>query len=135
MNNKKVTKLNTSFTNTLESIRSYKRKKTVRRRAIVMVLVGLFLLVLTTIPILKNTQAANEYDEKAVELTEKLESAEREKKALEYEVALLEDDEYIGKLARKELNLSKPNEILINLPEEDESEVEKKDEKSEGKQD
>ena len=31
----------------------------------------------------------------------------------------LEDEEYIAKLARHELNVSKPNEILINLPEEE----------------
>ena len=33
----------------------------------------------------------------------------------------MEDEEYIAKLARHELNVSKPNEILINLPEEEQS--------------
>ncbi len=124
MTNKKITKLNAySPENTLENIRGYKRKKTIRRRLTLMTIFSLSLIVLAAIPILRNIQAANKYNAEAVELTEKLTQAENEKQSLEYEVALLEDDEYIAKLARKELNFSKANEILINLPEDkDESE-------------
>lgn len=137
MDNKKVTKLNTySIDNTLENIRSYKRKKTVRRRTTLIVIVGLFMLVIASIPILRNIQSAEKYDAESIELTEGLESAEYERKTLEYEVALLEDDEYIAKLARKELNLSKSNEILINLPEDDEeSESEEESEEVDEKED
>ena len=137
MTNKKITKLNVySPENTLENIRDYKRKKTIRRRLTLMVIFSLSLIVLAAIPILRNIQAANKYDAEAVELTEKLTKAENEKQALEYEVALLEDDEYIAKLARKELNFSKANEILINLPEDQEdSEAKEESEELEEKED
>lgn len=137
MTNKKITKLNAySSENTLENIRDYKRKKTIRRRLTLMVIFSLSLIVLAAIPILRNIQAANKYDAEAVELTEKLTKAENEKQALEYEVALLEDDEYIAKLARKELNFSKANEILINLPEDKEdSEAKEESEELEEKED
>lgn len=137
MTNKKITKLNAySPENTLENIRDYKRKKTIRRRLTLMVIFSLSLIVLAAIPILRNIQAANKYDAEAVELSEKLTKAENEKQALEYEVALLEDDEYIAKLARKELNFSKANEILINLPEDKEdSEAKEESEELEEKED
>lgn len=131
MAHKKITKLNAYPTkNTLENIREYKRKKAIRRRLTVMIIFSLTLMVLTAIPILKNIRAANKFDSEAAILTEELTAVEEEKSALEYEVALLEDDEYIAKLARKELNLSKANEILINLPE-DKEELETEEESEE----
>ena len=125
LNNKKITQLNSySIDNTLENIRIYKRKKTVRRRLTAIVIVGLSLIVLVSIPILRNLKLTNNFNVEAIELTKELETVEDEKEKLEYEVALLEDDEYVAKVARKELNLSQDNEILINLPEVEDSEDE-----------
>lgn len=124
MNNKKITELNSYSTDhTLESIRSYKRKKTIRRRLTGIFIIGLSLIVLASIPVLKNINLANKFDAEASELTKQLETVEKEKEEIEYKIALLEDDEYIAKLARKELNLSKDNEILINLPEKEDSDL------------
>ncbi|MDN6162387.1 MAG: septum formation initiator family protein [Atopostipes sp.] len=131
MNNKKITELNSySAENTLESIRNYKRKRKIRRRSIAITVSGFFIIMLASIPIIKNIRLADKFDEEAVELTEQLESVRSEKKSLNYKVSLLEDDEYVAKLARKELNLSKANEILINLPEVEESNLQA-EEKSE----
>lgn len=127
--NQKVTELHAySKNNTLQNIRLSKRRKAVRRRATVIVIGGLFLIGLTSIPVIKNTMTAGAFDEQAVELAKELEKTEDEKKELEYQVSLLEDEEYIAKLARKELNLAKENEILINLPELEKAEEEAKDE-------
>ena len=127
--NQKVTELHAySKNNTLQNIRLSKRRKAVRRRATVIVIGGLFLIGLASLPVLKNTQAAGEYEEQAIELAKELEKTAQEKKDLEYQVSLLEDEEYIAKLARKELNLAKENEILINLPELKEAEEEAEDE-------
>lgn len=116
--NQKVTELHAySKNNTLQNIRLSKRRKVVRRRATVIVIGGLFLIGLTSLPVLRNNQAAGEYQVQAVELAKELEKTETAKKEIEYQVSLLEDEEYIAKLARKELNLAKENEILINLPE------------------
>lgn len=116
--NQKVTALHDySKNNTLQNIRLSKRRKAVRRRATVIVIGGLFLIGLTSLPVIRNKQTAGAFEEQAIELAKELEEKETEKKELEYQVSLLEDEEYIAKLARKELNLAKENEILINLPE------------------
>lgn len=135
MDYKKVTELNTySKNHTLEHIRYYKRKKTIRRRLTATIILGLALIILASLPIFKNIQAAAKYEQEAIELADTLEATENKKQELEYEVALLEDEEYLAKIARKELNLSKVNEILINLPEDDgESLTEETDKKNEEK--
>lgn len=70
------------------------------------------------LPLVNNTQKTNEMNELYTEAATDFEILEEERKALEYQVGLLEDEEYVAKLARKELNLSQEHEILINLPEE-----------------
>lgn len=132
MKHSKITELNNySKTNTLYHIRSLKRKRAVRRRSAVIVICGALLIGLASLPILQNIQAAGEYEEKAVELAAELEEVEAKKEKLEYRVSLLEDEEYIAKLARKELNYSKENEILINLPELEEEEPNETEEEKE----
>lgn len=126
---KKVTALHAyPKNNTLQNIRLSKRRKVVRRRATAIVIGGLFLIGLTSLPVLRNNQAAGDYQEQAVELAKELEKTETAKKELEYQVSLLEDEEYIAKLARKELNLAKENEILINIPELEEVQKEAQEE-------
>lgn len=123
MNNKKVKKLKAySNNNTLKDIRIYKRKRTIRRRLTVTLIVGLSLIVLATIPVIRNIQLADQFDQESLGLEKELETRENEKEMLEYKLSLLEDEEYVAKLARKELNLSQVNEILINLPEDEKEE-------------
>lgn len=120
---KNITHLNNySMNKTLENIRQYKRKKIVRIRTGIILAAGLVLIGITGMPLLDNIQKTEEYQLLHVEAKSTLENLALEKEQLEYQVALLEDEEYIAKLARQELNLSKPNEILINLPEETASE-------------
>lgn len=121
MKNKKqsnITHLNKySFNKTLENIRQYKRKKFVRLRTSIILGCGLVLIGVTGFPLLNKMQDTKDFNQLHTEAASNLEELEQEKKQLEYEVALLEDEEYIAKLARKELNLSQENEVLINLPE------------------
>lgn len=120
---KNITHLNNySINKTLENIRQYKRKKIVRIRTGIILAAGLVLIGITGLPLLENMQKTEEYQLLHAEAKTTLENLELEKEQLEYQVTLLEDEEYIAKLARQELNLSKPNEILINLPEEATSE-------------
>lgn len=115
-----ITHLNKySFNKTLENIRQYKRKKFVRLRTSIILGCGLVLIGVAGLPLLNKTQETEKFNQLHAEAASNLEELEQEKKQLEYEVALLEDEEYIAKLARKELNLSKENEVLINLPEEE----------------
>lgn len=112
-----ITHLNKySLQKTLDNIRNYKRKKVVRIRTTAIVLGGALLIGLVSLPILENNKITEKLQAERVLAEEKLATLESEQAELEYQVGLLEDEEYVAKLARKELNLSKPNEILINLP-------------------
>ena len=71
-------------------------------------------------PLINNKRATKEYT-KTYPSSGRVGRFKEEQKQLEYEVSLLEDEEYIAKLARQELNVSKPNEILINIPEKEEA--------------
>ena len=101
--------------------RSYKRKKIVRVRTGIILVTGLILVGIAGLPLLSNQQKTDEFNLLHAEAASSLKDLEQEKENLEYQVGLLEDEEYIAKLARHELNVSKPNEILINLPEEEQS--------------
>lgn len=104
---------------TLDTIRQSKRRKFVRMRTAIIFGVGFVLIGVAGFPLLNNTQKTDEFNQLHVEAASTLEDLEEEQQALEYQVGLLEDEEYIAKLARDELNLSKSNEVLINLPEEE----------------
>ena len=130
-NDSNVTPLNDySVSKTLENIRQYKRKKLVRVRSTIILGIGFLIIGFVSLPLYNNMNKTEELNQIHAEAEEDLQALERQKAALEYEVGLLEDENYIAKLARKELNLSKPNEILINLPKED-SDVDIEEEESE----
>ncbi|WP_319467332.1 septum formation initiator family protein [uncultured Trichococcus sp.] len=63
----------------------------------------------------------------AVAKTEK-KQAEDENTQLAYEVKLLQDDEYIAKLARGKYYLSKDGEIIFSLPEDNQTKMAEKQE-------
>ena len=120
--NKNVTQLDTySADKTLDSIRQRKRKRFVRIRTLSIIFVGFILIGFTSMPLINNKRATKEYTKAHAQVVTKLEDLEEERAQLEYEVSLLEDEEYIAKLARQELNVSKPNEILINIPKKEET--------------
>jgi len=120
--NKNVTQLDTySADKTLDSIRQRKRKRFVRIRTLSIIFVGFILIGFTSMPLINNKRATKEYTKTHTQVVGELEDLKEEQKQLEYEVSLLEDEEYIAKLARQELNVSKPNEILINIPEKEEA--------------
>jgi len=117
---KNITHLNNySNDKTLDNIRQHKRKKHVRIRTGLILFVGIVLIGMAGLPLINNAQKTEEFNQLHAEAASNLEELQTEKDQLEYQVGLLEDEEYIAKLAREELNLSKSNEILINLPEED----------------
>lgn len=122
-----ITHLNNySIDKTLENIRYHKRKKFVRIRTGIILTCGIVFIGIAGSPLVNNTQKTNEINELYAQASNELEELEEERKQIEYQVGLLEDEEYIAKLARKDLNLSKENEILINLPEENTTQEETK---------
>lgn len=71
---------------------------------------------------------AMKQQEKEVLLVQ-LEEVEDERKMLTGQIAKLNDDEYIAKLARQEYFLSEKNEIIFSIPKKSELEKKKADEK------
>ena len=63
-------------------------------------------------------QKAAELDQQIAIATEKESDAQAKKEMLQSQVELLNNDEYVAKLARSEYYLSKPGEIIFSLPKE-----------------
>ncbi|KOO48213.1 FtsB family cell division protein [Viridibacillus arvi] len=63
----------------------------------------------------KKTLAIKE--QKKIELTQKLSDAQDQQEELKIQISKLNDDNYIAKLARKELFLSEKGEIIFSIPE------------------
>lgn len=101
---------------TLENLRAYKDIKFAANRTATIIAVGVFLLILSAIPILNKKQQLAQYRTQYVEAAEQLKTLHDEKQALEYEVELLKDEEYIAKLVRSEYGVSKDNELVFKFP-------------------
>lgn len=54
-----------------------------------------------------------------IEVEQSLAETTEEKESLELQIAKLNDDEYIGKLLRKDYFLSEENELIFTLPKDD----------------
>ena len=63
-------------------------------------------------------QKASELDEQILIAADKEAEAIEKKEMLQAQVELLNNDEYVAKLARSEYYLSKPGEIIFSLPKE-----------------
>lgn len=57
-----------------------------------------------------------------IEVEQSLAETTEEKESLELQIAKLNDDEYIGKLLRKDYFLSEENELIFTLPKDDQDE-------------
>ena len=102
-----------------------------RRLAIFLVIAVVSIIGLAQWSSMQNDRLA-EKKQKMIEVTDQLEEALSKQELLNLQIAKLEDDEYIAKLARKEFFLSEEGEIIFTIPkttDEEETEQEKSDEK------
>jgi cell division protein DivIC len=117
-----IAKLQTQYAIQQESAElssARKRKLLYRRLAAYVVLAGVitFLMISTYI---SQLSALEEKVSEKKQLQKQLSGLEKQQQILEEEIVKLNDDEYIAKLARKEYFLSEENEIIFNLPKEEE---------------
>jgi cell division protein DivIC len=105
-----------------------KRKLLYRRLSVFFVMVSIvsYFLINTLISQSKTIKAKQE---ELSQLETKFSELQKQQKLLEEEIIKLNDDEYIGKLARKEYYLSDENEIIFTIPEENDKNKDKKKEK------
>lgn len=103
-------------TKTLESIRAHKRQKQLKRRMQLIVAAGTLLILLASSALVNNYFKLQELEEQRVVAEQELESLGLHQEELEYYIGLLEDEEYVAKLARSEYYLTKDNEIVFSFP-------------------
>lgn len=96
-------------------------RKKMRRRMTVILATGTLVLVPLCGNIIKNVTDIQSMDEKIAIAKEEQKSVQEKNKELKTEIGLLQDKDYVAKLARSRYYLSKDGEIIFSLPEDNQS--------------
>lgn len=130
-----ITQIKNTYTQeqTLKKQISTNLQRKTRRRLLAIMIVGLLMVVPLGINVVKNLFEIRSLDGKIAETKEINVALAEENQNLKVQVGLLQDDEYVAKLARSRYYLSKDGELIFSLPEDNRSkaaEKEKSEEKS-----
>lgn len=120
-------KLENDYVRTTDSQMQHLKKKKVafRRRMLVFTVFALTVMIsLISMNISQNARLEEKQAQKEKVLAE-LKAVKEKQQMLNLQIAKLEDDEYIAKLARKEYFLSEDGEIIFTIPKEDKKQDEK----------
>jgi len=119
---KQIASINTDYVRSIERQESRIKAKKVRlARRLVLFTILSFALVGFLISTLLSSKSA--YEEKQLQkeqVAQELEQVKEEQEILKVQISKLNDDEYIGKLLRKQYFLSEEGEIIFTLPGKDE---------------
>lgn len=119
LHNQNVQQLNNDYVRSNPQARAkIKAKIAVRRRrrlAVFFIFATIVIAGLVKANMVQNERLAAKEESKAA-VTEKLDEAMQRQELLNLQIAKLEDDEYIAKLARKEFFLSEEGEIIFTIP-------------------
>ena len=88
-----------------------------RRLAVFFLVAAAVCIVLVSTMINQNTRLAEKEVKKST-VQEELQTVQEQQEMLKLQIAKLQDDEYIAKLARKEYFLSEEGEIIFTIPKE-----------------
>lgn len=131
LHTKNVQSLNNDYirSNPQAKIQYKKRQAVLRRRrmAIFFIFAAVVIAGLVQANRVQNERLDAKVEQKEA-VAEKLEQALEKEEMLKLQIAKLEDDEYIAKLARKEFFLSEEGEIIFTMPNASEDDNEKKSE-------
>ena len=134
LHNQNVQPLNNDYVRSNPQAKAQiKAKMAVRRRrrlAVFFIFATIFIAALVKANMVQSERLAAKEESKAT-VTEKLDEAMHRQEILNLQIAKLEDDEYIAKLARKEFFLSEEGEIIFTIPNTSKKD---NDEKSEDKE-
>lgn len=122
-------KLNNEHVNSLnKEARREERRRVGRNRRIAVVFVGCLIFFSILGNFLHKQNERLEAKQQVLEQRqEELAVAEEKQEQLKLQIAKLDDDEYIAKLARKEYFLSEEGEIIFTIPEDDDKDSDKKE--------
>lgn len=121
-----ISSINSEYVRSVEQKKKRQRSQRIRlyRRLSVFGVIAVAILGFLVHSLLESQKTLAEKKETHVAVEQQLTSTLDQQEALELQIAKLNDDEYIGKLLRKDYFLSEKNEIIFTLPkdqEEDES--------------
>ena len=124
-----IFKLNNEHVNSLnKEAKKAERRRIGRNRRIAVISVGCIVFFSILGNFLHNQNERLEAKQQLLEQKEQeLVQAEEKQEQLKLQIAKLDDDEYIAKLARKEYFLSEEGEIIFTIPDEDEKDSKKKE--------
>ncbi|MET0958964.1 MAG: septum formation initiator family protein [Psychrobacillus psychrotolerans] len=124
---KQIASINTDYVRSIERQENRIKAKKVRlARRLVLFTILSFALVGLLVSTLLNSKSA--YEEKQLQkeqVAQELEQVKEEQEILKVQISKLNDDEYIGKLLRKQYFLSEEGEIIFTLPGKEENNFKK----------
>ena len=98
---------------------SKEQKIRFRRRIVAFGLIATIILVFLTCTYITQQKRLTAKQQQKTEVVTELEAVKGQQEMLNLQIAKLEDDEYIAKLARKEYFLSDEGEIIFTIPSEE----------------
>ena len=118
-----ITQINNNYTHekTLEKQQLTLLNRNARRRKTALAIIAAGILLPLGYNVVSNVHHINQVDVQIAEAKAEKKELEKENQRLNVQVGLLQDDEYVAKLARSRYYFSKDKEIIFSLPEDNQS--------------
>ncbi len=118
-----VRTLENDYVRSSEHKANYSKQKKIRfrRRMFVFSIVASVILIFLIKTNINQNEKLAQKEQQKEEVLAQLEEVKEKQELLNLQIAKLEDDEYIAKLARKEFFLSEDGEIIFTIPDDDKS--------------
>ncbi|QUG39913.1 septum formation initiator family protein [Psychrobacillus sp. INOP01] len=115
---KQIASINTDYVRSIERQENRNKAKKVRlaRRLVLFTILSVALVGLLISTLLSSKSAYEEKQLQKEQVAQELEQVKEEQEILKVQISKLNDDEYIGKLLRKQYFLSEEGEIIFTLP-------------------
>lgn len=115
---KQIASINTDYVRSIERQENRVKAKKVRlaRRLLLFTILSFALVGLLVSTLLNSKSAYEEKQLQKEQVAQELEQVKEEQEILKLQISKLNDDEYIGKLLRKQYFLSEEGEIIFTLP-------------------
>ncbi|TQR18189.1 FtsB family cell division protein [Psychrobacillus vulpis] len=116
---KQLASINTDYVRSIERQENRKQAKKVRlyRRLATFCVVSIVVIGFLVSTIITSNNALNEKEKQKAQVEDELAKVQEEQEMLKLQISKLNDDEYIGKILRKNYFLSEEGEIIFTLPE------------------
>ncbi|MEI4771505.1 septum formation initiator family protein [Psychrobacillus sp. FJAT-51614] len=119
---KRLASINTDYVRSIERQENRKHAKKVRlyRRLATFAVMSVLIVGFLITSLINSNKTLEEKKLQKEQVSEELAKVQEEQEILKLQISKLNDDEYIGKLLRKDYFLSEEGEIIFTLPENEE---------------